>query len=122
MASSLQRWRTRLRGGASSLHLFRHSGKVNVPFFINPRTLTFSQNCLNDEPNSHKRSRSRETIGESRLQKFRNILKTFISGSRMLGHDVKRMVQIQRKLKENNYDWNVLATEEILLLNQVGVL
>ena len=40
----------------------------------------------------------------------------------MLGHDVKRMVQIQRKLKENNYDWNVLATEEIFLLNQVGML
>nr|XP_058957905.1 LETM1 domain-containing protein 1-like [Pocillopora verrucosa] len=54
----------------------------------------------------------------SRYQKFRKVINTFVAGSKQLGKDVKVMFQIQRKLKSNNYNWEVLKTEEILHLHQ----
>ena len=55
----------------------------------------------------------------TRYQKFRKVISTFVAGSKHLGKDVKVMFQIQRKLKSNNYNWEVLKTEEILHLHQV---
>ena len=55
----------------------------------------------------------------SRYQKFRKVINTFVAGSKQLGKDVKVMFQIQRKLKNNNYNWEILKTEEILHLHQV---
>ena len=55
----------------------------------------------------------------SRYQKFRKVINTFVAGSKQLGKDVKVMFQIQRKLKSNSYNWEVLKTEEILHLHQV---
>ena len=121
MAASLHLCRTRLYWKHSSLcFVQQRSCNVNSPLAINHRTLAYSQRCLNEERTSQNHNRPRETTGETQLQKFRSILKTFTSGSHLLVKDVKRMVQIQRKLKENNYDWNILTTEEIFLLNQVS--
>ncbi|KAL9958897.1 hypothetical protein ACROYT_G035970 [Oculina patagonica] len=54
----------------------------------------------------------------SRIQKFRKVVNAFMAGTRQLGHDVKRMFEIQRKLKNNSYDWDSLKTEEIIHLHQ----
>ena len=119
-AASLHLSRTRLCCKPSTFYFLHKVCIINSTFTtINQRKLAYSQRCLKEEPISHNHKRPRETIGESRLQKFRQTLKTFFSGSRLLGQDVKRMVQIKKKMKDNNYDWNVLTTEEILHLNQV---
>ena len=59
------------------------------------------------------------SVDLSRYQKFRKVINTFVAGSKQLGKDVKVMFQIQRKLKSNSYNWEVLKTEEILHLHQV---
>lgn len=57
--------------------------------------------------------------GDSRIQKFRKVVNTFWAGSKQLGNDVKLMFEIQRKLKNNAYNWDSLKTEEIIHLHQV---
>ena len=57
--------------------------------------------------------------GDSRIQKFRKVINSFVSGSKQLGKDVKLMFEIQRKLKNNAYNWDSLKTEEIIHLHQV---
>ena len=54
-----------------------------------------------------------------RIQKFRKTVDTFVAGSKQLGRDVKLMIEIQRKLKNNKYNWDTLKTEEIIHLHQV---
>ena len=58
--------------------------------------------------------------GDSRIQKFRKVINSFVSGSKQLGKDVKLMFEIQRKLKNNAYNWDSLKTEEIIHLHQVN--
>jgi len=53
-----------------------------------------------------------------RIQKFRKTVDTFVAGSKQLGKDVKLMIEIQRKLKSNKYNWDTLKTEEIIHLHQ----
>lgn len=55
----------------------------------------------------------------TRIQRFRMLMNTFVFGSKQLATDVKRMVQIRRKLRDSSYDWDKLSTEEILVLHQV---
>lgn len=57
--------------------------------------------------------------GDSRIQKFRKVINSFVSGSKQLGKDVKLMFEIQRKLKNNAFNWDSLKTEEIIHLHQV---
>lgn len=57
---------------------------------------------------------------DSRIQKFRKVVNTFVSGSKQLGKDVKLMFEIQKKLKNNAYNWDSLKTEEIIHLHQVN--
>lgn len=47
-------------------------------------------------------------------------MNTFVSGSKQLGKDVKLMFEIQKKLKNNAYNWDSLKTEEIIHLHQVN--
>ena len=64
-------------------------------------------------------SSANSTRGDSRVQKFRKVVDTFVAGSKQLGKDVKLMFAIQRKLQNNNYNWEILKTEEIIHLHQV---
>ena len=66
-------------------------------------------------------SRNSARSGDSRIQKFRKVINTFVAGSKQLGKDVKLMFEIQRKLKSNAYNWDSLKTEEILHLHQVRI-
>jgi len=59
--------------------------------------------------------------GDSRIQKFRKVINSFVSGSKQLGKDVKLMFEIQRKLKNNAFNWDILKTEEIIHLHQVKI-
>lgn len=59
--------------------------------------------------------------GDSRIQKFRKVINSFVSGSKQLGKDVKVMFEIQRKLKNNAFNWDSLKTEEIIHLHQVKI-
>ena len=72
------------------------------------RITNFSTTCANS------------ARGDSRIQKFRKVVDTFVAGSKQLGKDVKLMFEIQKRLKNNNYDWDMLKTEEIIHLHQVG--
>ena len=59
--------------------------------------------------------------GDTRIQKFRKVINSFVSGSKQLGKDVKLMFEIQRKLKNNAFNWDSLKTEEIIHLHQVKI-
>ena len=49
----------------------------------------------------------------SRFQKFRKILYDFYLGGKRLFQDVKLTWKIRRKLRENNWDYNVLEKVEL---------
>ena len=70
---------------------------------------------VNFSTSSIKATRS----GDSRIQKFRKVINSFVSGSKQLGNDVKLMFEIQKKLKNNAFNWDSLKTEEIIHLHQV---
>lgn len=74
----------------------------------NYRITNFSTTCANS------------ARGDSRIQKFRKVVDAFVAGSKQLGKDVKLMFEIQKRLKNNNYNWDMLKTEEIIHLHQVG--
>lgn len=57
---------------------------------------------------------------EGRLHHFKKILKQFMTGSKDLGSDVKRLVAIRRKLKASGKDWGALSLDETLHINQVS--
>ena len=63
--------------------------------------------------------RSGNGRGEGRLHHFKKIIKQFVTGSKELGSDVKRLVAIRRKLKASGKDWNALSLDETLQFNQV---
>ena len=66
-------------------------------------------------------SSANSTRGDSRIQKFRKVVDTFVAGSKQLGKDVKLMFEIQKKLKNHDYNWDILKTEEIIHLHQVSL-
>lgn len=76
--------------------------------------------CLDrNQTTNFSTSSANSTRGDSRVQKFRKVVDTFVAGSKQLGKDVKLMFDIQKKLKNNNYNWDGLKTEEIIHLHQV---
>ena len=76
--------------------------------------------CLNSNQITNiSTSSANSTRGDSRVQKFRKVVDTFVAGSKQLGKDVKLMFDIQKKLKNSNYNWDGLKTEEIIHLHQV---
>lgn len=88
---------------------FSHVGVVGTVYNrLDCRQANFSTSSING-------TRS----GDSRIQKFRKVINSFVSGSKQLGKDVKLMFEIQRKLKNNAFNWDSLKTEEIIHLHQV---
>lgn len=75
--------------------------------------------CNNNQSTNFSTSGVNSTRGDSRVQKFRKVVDAFVAGSKQLGKDVKLMFEIQRKLKNSNYNWDILKTEEIIHLHQV---
>lgn len=76
--------------------------------------------CLDsNQTTNFSTSSANSTRGDSRVQKFRKVVDTFVAGSKQLGKDVKLMFDIQKKLKNSNYNWDGLKTEEIIHLHQV---
>ena len=76
--------------------------------FDNYKATNFSTTCANS------------ARGDSRIQKFRKVVDTFVAGSKQLGKDVKLMFEIHKKLKKTSYNWDMLKTEEIIHLHQVS--
>ncbi|CAH3190483.1 unnamed protein product [Porites evermanni] len=75
--------------------------------------------CLDsNQTTNFSTSSANSTRGDSRVQKFRKVVDTFVAGSKQLGKDVKLMFDIQKKLKNSNYNWDGLKTEEIIHLHQ----
>lgn len=56
-----------------------------------------------------------------RLHHFRRVMKQFVSGSKELGSDVKRLVTIRKKLRASGKDWDALTVDETLHLHQVSL-
>lgn len=57
---------------------------------------------------------------EGRLHHLKKLMKQFVSGSKELGSDVKRLVAIRRKLKASGKDWDALSLDETIHMNQVS--
>ena len=99
---------------------FCYRMSTNCRFYGLQRTSTHIR-VVGRQANFSTSSSNATRSGDSRIQKFRKVINSFVSGSKQLGKDVKLMFEIQRKLKNNAFNWDSLKTEEIIHLHQVKI-
>lgn len=68
---------------------------------------------------STRKNGNGKSEANGRLHQFRRVMKQFVSGSKDLGSDVKRLVSIRKKLRASGKDWDALTVDETLHLHQV---
>ncbi|XP_031570044.1 LETM1 domain-containing protein 1-like [Actinia tenebrosa] len=68
---------------------------------------------------STRKNGNGKSEGNGSLHQFRRVMKQFVSGSKDLGSDVKRLVAIRKKLRASGKDWNALTVDETLHLHQM---
>ncbi|XP_068688274.1 LETM1 domain-containing protein 1-like isoform X1 [Montipora foliosa] len=96
-----------------------HHHRLHKVAFNHVRVAASSLNRLRENQASHfSTTCSNSTRGDSRIQKLGKVVAAFVGGSKQLGKDVKLMFEIQKKLKNNSYNWDILKTEEIIHLHQ----
>lgn len=74
----------------------------------------------NNSSTSRSARRNGNGRSEGRLHHLKKVLNQFVTGSKELGSDVKRLVTIRRKFKASGKDWDALSLDETLHLNQVS--
>lgn len=92
----------------------------NRSLFIK-QSLYCSHQLCKEKSTSAPKSPKRNGNGrsEGRLHHIKKLMKRFVSGSKELGSDVKRLVAIRRKLKDSGKDWGALSLDETIHMNQV---
>ncbi|XP_020903781.1 LETM1 domain-containing protein 1 [Exaiptasia diaphana] len=110
----------------SRLSAFSSSSFLDAVLRSNTNTFLRSSVYLSYQISEVHRSSTSKSVrrngngrSEGRLHHFKKILKQFMTGSKDLGSDVKRLVAIRKKLKASGKDWGALSLDETLHMNQV---